>query len=109
MKTNAEGIRRRIARFVHTLFLTIAIAIFSHGAIADKININTADAQTLQTIPGIGPSKSEKIIEAREKLGEFSSMEELLQISGIGEKLLEKLKEHSTVSIAEEVSQDNNN
>jgi comEA protein len=58
----------------------------------ERINVNTADQETLQTLPGIGPAYSERIIIYREKNGGFKRIEELTEIKGIGEKRLEKLK-----------------
>jgi len=58
-----------------------------------KININLADKNELTKITGIGPSKAEKIIALREKLGRFKKKEELLQVKGIGEKTLEKISD----------------
>ena len=58
----------------------------------ERINVNTADQKTLQTLPGIGPAYSERIIKYREKNGGFKRIEELKEIKGIGEKRLEKLK-----------------
>lgn len=55
------------------------------------ININTANAEELQTLPGIGPAYAERIIEWREEFGEFTSFEQLLEIRGIGEKRLEQI------------------
>ncbi|AJD91587.1 hypothetical protein JMA_22700 [Jeotgalibacillus malaysiensis] len=60
---------------------------------SDTININTADQSELETIPGIGPAKASAIIQYREENGQFKSVEELMNISGIGEKTFEKLKE----------------
>ncbi len=66
--------------------------------IADQININTADAQTLTTVKGIGEKKAQSIVDYREKNGSFKNVEELINIKGIGEKSLEKLKKHLKVS-----------
>ncbi len=55
-----------------------------------KININKADSSKLQEIPGVGPATAQKIIEYRQSSGNFSSIEELMEISGIGQKLLRK-------------------
>ena len=60
------------------------------------ININTADSETLQKIPGVGPSTAEKIISYRLSHGRFSSIEELTNIPGIGAKTLEKMKGYIT-------------
>ncbi|MBP1914845.1 helix-hairpin-helix domain-containing protein [Lederbergia galactosidilytica] len=59
----------------------------------EKVNINQADAAELETLPGIGPSKAATIIQYREENGSFKEIEELMNISGIGEKTFEKLKE----------------
>lgn len=58
-----------------------------------KVNLNKADETQLQTLPGIGPSKAKAIIEYREKSGPFKTIEDLKNISGIGDKTFEKLKD----------------
>ena len=62
-----------------------------------KVNINKADETELETLPGIGPSKSAAIIEYRTTTGPFKSIEEIQSISGIGEKTFEKLKDKITI------------
>lgn len=57
------------------------------------ININTAEAKLLETLPNIGPAKALKIIEYRELHGPFSSLEELMNVGGIGLKIFEGLKD----------------
>lgn len=61
------------------------------------ININTADAEELTLLPGIGPAKAKLIIQKREELKEFQSIEELLEVKGIGPKTLEKLRNKITI------------
>jgi len=51
-----------------------------------KINVNTASSELLQTLQGVGPSLAEAIISYREKEGPFHSLEDLRKIKGIGEK-----------------------
>lgn len=58
-----------------------------------KINLNTADSDMLQTIPGIGPSKAQAILDYRETVGKFENIEDIKNISGIGDKTFDKLKE----------------
>lgn len=61
------------------------------------VNINTADSETLQTLPGIGPQRAQDILDYREEHGLFTVKEDLLKISGIGEKTLDKLLDLITV------------
>lgn len=58
---------------------------------ADKIDLNTADKAELMTLPGIGEKRADDIIHLREQKGRFSSPDELLEITGIGEKMLESI------------------
>ncbi len=56
------------------------------------VDLNTADAAALDTLPGIGPSTAQKIIAEREANGPFASLEDLTRVSGIGPKKLEQLQ-----------------
>jgi len=61
------------------------------------ININTADSATLQQLTGIGPATAEKIIDYRTANGSFKSIEDIKNVSGIGEKTFEKFKDKITI------------
>ena len=63
---------------------------------AQLVDINRADAAQLDTLPGIGPALSQRIIEYRQQNGRFETVEELVNVKGIGEKTLEKLKPYIT-------------
>ena len=58
-----------------------------------KVSLNQATTGELETLPGIGPSKAAAIINYREEFGKFKSIDELTNVSGIGEKTLEKLRD----------------
>lgn len=64
---------------------------------AAKININTAGKAQLETLPGIGSVKAQNILSYREKNGPFKSIEELINVNGIGEKILEGMRDHITI------------
>ena len=59
--------------------------------LAASVNINTATAEQLEVLPGIGPSKAEAIVKDRETNGPFSSVADLARVSGIGDKTVENL------------------
>jgi competence protein ComEA len=61
------------------------------------ININTADINLLETLPGIGPTIASDIINYRETEGDFQSIEEIQKVPRIGPAVFEKLKDHITV------------
>ncbi|MFD1705471.1 helix-hairpin-helix domain-containing protein [Siminovitchia sediminis] len=63
-----------------------------------KININKAELIELETLPGIGPSKAQAIMDYREEQGRFKTPEDLKNVSGIGEKTFERLQELISVN-----------
>lgn len=70
--------------------------VFAVSADADRLNINTADLDTLMTLPGIGPSLAQRILDYRAEHGPFASPADLLQIPGLGEGKLEAILEFIT-------------
>ena len=62
-----------------------------------KVNINTADAEQLMTLPGIGSDKAGHIIDYRQKMGPFTSIDQLMDVPGIGSSTFENLKDLITV------------
>ncbi len=69
----------------------------SSSSKTSKININKATQAELETIPGIGPSTALKIINYRKENGKFTSIEDIKNVSGIGDAKYEKMKEYITV------------
>ena len=57
------------------------------------ININSASSGRLDDLPGIGPSKAKAIVEYREKNGSFQSIQQLMDVKGIGPKIFEGMKD----------------
>lgn len=64
----------------------------SAGSVSSLVNINTANATELESLPGVGPSTAQSIIDDRTQNGPFASTDDLMRVSGIGEKKFEKLK-----------------
>ena len=83
------------------IVLALCLAMFVSStqvmAAKQKIDINTATIEELQTLPNIGPKTAKSIIKYREK-HPFESVDELVEVKGIGEKRLKKLKPYVTVS-----------
>lgn len=80
-----------LARHVFGIFLTAVLTLFvvdSVGA-AETVNINTADISTLAAeLVGVGPQLARRIVEFRERYGDFETVEALKDVQGIGEALL---------------------
>lgn len=68
----------------------------------EKIPINTATAEELQTLRGIGPVLAQRIVEYRTAHGPFTRAEELLQVEGIGEKTVQELSDYVTWEVTDE-------
>ncbi|MBT8798504.1 helix-hairpin-helix domain-containing protein [Microbacterium flavum] len=62
-----------------------------------RVNLNTADAAALDTLPRVGPAIAERIIRWREENGSFTSVDDLLSVPGIGDKMLASLRDLVTV------------
>jgi competence protein ComEA len=67
------------------------------GTSSGLVNLNTADAAVLETLPGIGPALSSRILAWRESNGSFASVDDLGNVAGIGEKTLGALRDLVTV------------
>jgi len=61
---------------------------------AQPVNLNTANSEQLQTVPGIGPATADKILQMRKSYGAFKSVDDLLAIRGLGPKRLEKMRKY---------------
>ncbi len=90
-----------VIRKVYFILILVALVSFMGGlASAEenaKVNINTATAEELSTLEGIGEMKAESIIEFRGNHGHFTKIEDLKNVKGIGDKIFEKIKDQITV------------
>lgn len=78
--------------------ILVTILFFPGLLLAEVININTADKETLMTVmKGVGEKRAEAIIDYREKNGPFKSVDDLANISGIGESIIEDNRKNLTV------------
>ena len=68
------------------------------AAQTDVVNLNTATAARIATLPGIGPKTADLIVQYRQKNGSFKKIEEIMNVRGIGEKSFLKLKSRITVT-----------
>ena len=91
-----------VRRFV-ALGLAVALSLLTNAGIAlaaakaapsGKVNINTATAEQLTALPGVGEKLAARIVEYRQKSGGFKSVQELMNVQGIGEKNFEKIQGH---------------
>ena len=73
------------------LFTLCMLFFFTVSAFA-AVNINTADVKTLETLPGVGASKAQAIVDYRTAHGNFKSIDDLKNVKGIGDKIIEQIK-----------------
>jgi len=85
--------RKLIGAVLLTLLIGLISFMNANAADVKKININTASAEELAQLKGIGPSHAAKIVAYREKNGPFKMPEDLMQVSGIGQKTIEANQE----------------
>ena len=77
--------------------LTVTYPESSESSSSSLLNINTADARELMTLPGVGEATAKAILDYRREHGLFRSTEELIHVTGIGEKKLEEILPYITV------------
>ncbi|MEZ5583386.1 MAG: ComEA family DNA-binding protein [Candidatus Competibacteraceae bacterium] len=93
-------------KFLHQICLVLLFSLFTLVATAQTIDINTATAEELATLDGVGPAKAAAIIEYREVNGPFTSVDDLANVKGIGGKTLEKNRDKITIGPMEEKKED---
>ena len=86
-------------QLIKSIIFSFLIALPLIGFAAEQININTADKETLMSaINGVGDKKAEAIIQYRETNGSFKSIDELTNIKGIGQAMVDKHREVLTIA-----------
>jgi len=75
----------------------LALAQKGKALSTEKVNLNTATVEQLQTLPGIGPAMAKRVLEYRTKVGKFTKIEEILNVKGFGEKRFQKIKDRLLV------------
>ena len=99
-QSNLDDSKNNIETDSSTKYITTSSGISSNKENAQtlsKVNINTATQTQLESLPGIGPSTATKIIEYRNDKGKFNSIEDVKNVSGIGDAKFEKIKQYISV------------
>ena len=90
---------KSLVTLFHSLLLSLAIA--GSAFAAEKVNVNTADAATIdRVLLNVGPAKAEAIVAHRKANGAFRSMEQLALVKGIGLKTVEKNRDRIVIGSA---------
>ncbi len=92
-----RGNRGVVAMVAAALLVSAAVTVTAHAQttkLVGVVNVNLATAEELELLPGIGPARAAAIIEHRKANGPFARIEDLVQVSGIGEKALAQIKPH---------------
>jgi len=94
-----KKLTQRIAVLAIAAIVALSAApVFAADAPSGVVNINTASAEQLDLLPGVGPAVAGRIVEHRTKNGAFKSIEDLMLVKGIGEKSFEKMKPYVATS-----------
>ena len=83
-----------LKKYFFILLLLFPVLLYAGS---NSVNINTANKETLMTIKGVGESRAEAIIQYREKYGPFTSVDQLADIRGIGQSLVDSNRDTLTV------------
>ncbi|SEA13900.1 MAG: helix-hairpin-helix domain-containing protein [Candidatus Thiothrix putei] len=86
---------------------SLLVSLFASPVVlAEMVNINTADVATLDSLDGIGEKKAEAIVAYRTEHGEFKTLEDLKEVSGIGDKLFDNIKDNISLADADTAEAD---
>lgn len=88
---------RQLPRIAVLILLAICVGTISPAAAAAKVNINTADVEQLSLLPRVGPVVAQRIVDFREQNGNFKSAQDLLLVSGIGDRTFDLIEPYVSV------------
>jgi competence protein ComEA len=97
MKTQRTASARALAWLIALAIGASALSAFAETSLSGVVNLNTATVEELQLLPGIGESRARAVIEERKRRGGFQKVEDLLEVKGIGEAGLARLRPHVTL------------
>jgi competence protein ComEA len=89
--------KKRLVKAALAAGLALALAGGPAGAADGVVNVNTATAEELARLPGIGEAKARAILELRKERGSFRSVEQLRDVKGIGDAALERIRPHVVI------------
>jgi len=89
--------RNKYIATVVVAFFAACLLLAAPSFAGEMLDVNTATAEQLEEIKGVGEKTAKAIVEYREDHGSFASLDDLIQVKGIGEKKLAAMREHLTV------------
>lgn len=101
-----QNLMRLAASLLVAVVALAAAPAFAADAPAGVVNVNTASATELAYLPGVGPALAGRIVQHREKNGNFKTAEDLMLVKGIGEKSFERMKPYVAVAGATTLAAD---
>lgn len=91
-RAKVHAIRTFLLALLLALVAGAPAALAAEGSLSGVVNVNTATVEQLRELPGIGEVKAQAILALRETRGSFRSVEELLEVKGIGPAALERIR-----------------
>ena len=102
MRTASRSTRALLGGLIVALAVSLAAsavaAADSKPTFTGVVNVNTASSEQLQLLPGIGEARARAIVSMRKQNGGFKSLEQLTEVKGIGDAMLERLRPHLSLN-----------
>jgi competence protein ComEA len=90
--------KHRPARWPALLLALACLALATPALAEGVVNVNTATPAQLELLPGVGEARAKEIVAVRDRLGGFKKVDDLLEVKGIGDASLAKLRPHITLN-----------